>query len=186
MKLPWKPRYQNNEVGWRPLLLCNGNSSYVTPNAVGWRIAILRFFFIIIIIIIILPHIFVHSISRRCLDQTLWNLVGISYAMSSCAGKGWFFQNDCRCHGNGQNAKKMKNTKIIIAGYSPNRNWWNLIGTTSTWISQKNRNRLDKLCRSCHGNEKGGIKKKIGFLSSNFIKLCRNIHRSVWKLLACC
>ena len=24
-----------------------------------------------------------------------------------------FFQNGCRCHGNGQNAKKMKNTKII-------------------------------------------------------------------------
>jgi hypothetical protein len=21
---------------------------------------------------------------------------------------------------------------MIIAGYSPNRNWWNLIGTTST------------------------------------------------------
>jgi hypothetical protein len=65
---------------------------YVTPNAVGWRIAILHFFFtIIIILIIILPHIFVCSISRRCLDQTLWNLVGISYAMWSCAGKGWFF-----------------------------------------------------------------------------------------------
>jgi hypothetical protein len=104
---------------------------YVTPNAVGWRIAILRFFFTIIIIII-LPHIFVRSISQRCLDQTLWNLVGISYAMWSCAGKGWFFQNGCRCHGNGQNAKKLKNTKMIIAGYSPNRNWWNLIGTTST------------------------------------------------------
>jgi hypothetical protein len=103
---------------------------YVTPNAVGWRIAILRFFFTIIIII--LPHIFVRSISQRCLDQTLWNLVGISYAMWSCAGKGWFFQNGCRCHGNGQNAKKLKNTKMIIAGYSPNRNWWNLIGTTST------------------------------------------------------
>ena len=61
---------------------------YVTPNAVEWRIAILRFFFtiiiiILIIIIIILPHIFVRSISRRCLDQTLWNLVGISYAMWS-------------------------------------------------------------------------------------------------------
>jgi hypothetical protein len=28
--------------------------------------------------------------------------------------------------------KKIKNTKMIIAGYSPNRNWWNLIGTTST------------------------------------------------------
>jgi hypothetical protein len=42
--------------------------------SVGWRIAILRFFFTIII----LPHIFVCSISRSCLDQTLWNLVGIS------------------------------------------------------------------------------------------------------------
>jgi hypothetical protein len=29
--------------------------------------------------------------------------------------------------------KKMKNTNMIIAGYSPNRNWWNLIGTTSTF-----------------------------------------------------
>ena len=76
---------------------------------------------------------FVRHISRRCLDQSLWNVVGISYAMWSCAFKGWFFQNGCRCHGNGQNAKKkMKNTKMIIAGYSPNRNWWNLIGTTST------------------------------------------------------
>jgi hypothetical protein len=45
---------------------------------------------------------FVRHISRRCLDQTLWNLVGISYAMWSCAFKGWFFQNGCRCHGNGQ------------------------------------------------------------------------------------
>jgi hypothetical protein len=60
---------------------------YITQTVVGWCIAILRFFFtiIIIIIIIILPHIFVRSISRRCLDQTLWNLVGISYAMWSCA-----------------------------------------------------------------------------------------------------
>ena len=86
----------------------------------------------IILIIIILPHIFVRSVSRRCLDQTLWNLVGISYALWSCAVKGWFFQNGCRCHGNGQNAKQLKNTKMIIAGYSPNRNWWNVIGTTST------------------------------------------------------
>jgi hypothetical protein len=27
--------------------------------------------------------------------------------------------------------KNYKNHKMIIAGYSPNRNWWNLIGTTS-------------------------------------------------------
>ena len=104
---------------------------YITPTVVRWCIVILRFFFTIIIIIII-PHMFVRSISRRCLDQTLWNLVGISYAMWSCAFKGWFFLNGCRCHWNGQNAKKLKNTKMIIAGYSPNRNWWNLIATTST------------------------------------------------------
>jgi Ulp1 family protease len=28
--------------------------------------------------------------------------------------------------------KNGKNTKMITAGYSPNRNWWNLIGTKST------------------------------------------------------
>jgi hypothetical protein len=31
-----------------------------------------------------------------------------------------FFQNCCRCHGNSQNAKQLKNTKMIIVGYSPN------------------------------------------------------------------
>ena len=31
-----------------------------------------------------------------------------------------------------KNAKKLKNTKMVIAGYSQNRNWWNLIGKTST------------------------------------------------------
>jgi hypothetical protein len=73
------------------------------------------------------------DVSLRCLDQTLWNLVGISYIMWSCGFKGWFFQNGCCCHGNGQNAKKkMKNTKMIIAGYSQNRNWWKMKGTTST------------------------------------------------------
>jgi hypothetical protein len=123
-----------NEV-WETYCVCSVSYYYyVTPNAVGWRIAILRFFFtiIIIILIIILLHIFVRSISRRCLDQTLWNLVEISYAMWSCAGKGWFFRNGCRCHGNEQNDKKLKNTNMIIAGYSLNRNWCNLTGTTST------------------------------------------------------
>jgi hypothetical protein len=45
--------------------------------------------------------------------QTLWNIVGISHAMWSCAFKGWFFQNGCRCHENGQKGKKLKNTKMI-------------------------------------------------------------------------
>jgi hypothetical protein len=31
--------------------------------------------------------------------------------------------------------------------------------------------------------QKRGDLKKCGFLSSNFMKLCRNIHRSVWQLL---
>ena len=31
--------------------------------------------------------------------------------------------------------------------------------------------------------QKRGDIKKFGFLSSNFMKLCRNIHRSVWQLL---
>ena len=83
---------------------------YINPTAVGWCIAILRFFFPILIILI-LPHNFVRHFSRRFLDQTLWNLVGISYAMWSCAFKCWFFQNGCRCHGNGQNAKKLKKHK---------------------------------------------------------------------------
>ena len=52
MALPWKLRYQYNGVGWCPLLLCNGNSSYysyyITPTVVGWCIAILRFLFTII------------------------------------------------------------------------------------------------------------------------------------------
>jgi hypothetical protein len=42
--------------------------------------------------------------------------------MSRCADFFWNFQNGRRCHGNGQNAKELKNTKMIIAGYSPNRN----------------------------------------------------------------
>ena len=36
---------------------------------------------ILVILIILLPHIFAHSISRRCLDQTVLNLVGITYDM---------------------------------------------------------------------------------------------------------
>ena len=77
----------------------------------GWGDVRYCFAMAILVLIINFPHIIVRSISRRYLDQTLWNLVGISYAMWSCARKGWFFQNGCRCHGNGQNAKKLKKHK---------------------------------------------------------------------------
>ena len=67
-------------------------------------------------------------------DVANWypNFTGMLSTMSRCADYFRNFQNGHHCHGNGQNAKKLKNTKMIIAGYSPNRNWWNLIGTTST------------------------------------------------------
>ena len=81
--LLWLP----SEV-WETYYFCSISYYYITPTVCGWCIVILCLFFTIILI---LPHIFACSISRRCLDQILWNLVGISYAMWSCALKGWFF-----------------------------------------------------------------------------------------------
>ena len=75
---------------------------------------------------------FIRHISRRLLNGNQWNFTGMLSTMSRCADFFWNFQNGRRCHGNGQNAKELKNTKMIIAGYSPNRNWWNLNGTTSS------------------------------------------------------
>ena len=75
---------------------------------------------------------FIRHISRRLLNGNQWNFTGMLSTMSRCADYFRNFQNGRCCHGNGQNAKKLKNTKMIKAGYSPNRNWWNLIGTTST------------------------------------------------------
>ena len=78
---------------------------------------------------------FVWHISRQLLNGNQWNFTGMLSTMSRCSNYFRNFQNGRRCHGNGQNAKQLKNTKMNIAGYSPNRNWWNVIGTTST--SQK-------------------------------------------------
>ena len=75
---------------------------------------------------------FIQHISRRPLNGNQRNFTGMLSTMSRCADYFRNFKNGCRCHGNGQNAKKMKNTKMIIEGYSLNKNWWNLIGTTST------------------------------------------------------
>jgi hypothetical protein len=101
-----------------PSSLCSCELIIVIVFGIGNHIMILQIISYLVIIILLLSFFrqtFVWHISRRCLDQTLWNLVGISYAMSSCAFNGWFFQNGCRCHGNCQNAKKIKNTKMIIA-----------------------------------------------------------------------
>jgi hypothetical protein len=105
-----------------------------SPNEV-WRLIVFAPFLIIIIIILLLSFFrqkFIRHISRRLLNGNQWNFTGMLSTMSRCADNFWNFQNGRRCHGNGQHAKKLKNTKMIIAGYSPNRNWSNLLGTTST------------------------------------------------------
>jgi phosphatidylglycerophosphate synthase len=108
--------------------------NYVPQTKFGRHI-VLAPFLIIIIILLLLSFFcqkFIRHISRRLLNGNQWNFTGMLSTMSRCADYFRNFQNGCRCHGNGQNAKKLKNTKMIKAGYSPNRNWWNLIGTTST------------------------------------------------------
>jgi hypothetical protein len=45
----------------------------------GWGDVRYCFAMAILVLTIIFPHIFVRSISRRYLDQTLWNLVGINF-----------------------------------------------------------------------------------------------------------
>jgi hypothetical protein len=64
---------------------------------------------------------FIRHISRRLLNGNQWNFTGMLSTMSRCADYFRNFQNGRCCHGNGQNANKLKNTKMIIAGYSPNR-----------------------------------------------------------------
>jgi hypothetical protein len=94
------------------------------------------FFIIIILIIILLLSFFcqkfIRHISRRLLNGNQWHFTGMLSTMSRCADYFRNFQNGRRCHGNGQNAKIKKTTKMIIAGYSPNRNWWNFTGMLST------------------------------------------------------
>jgi hypothetical protein len=112
---------------------------YVTRNAVGWRIAILRFFFTIIItspgtqsgdvllfyvsfslllllLFLLLLLLFFHTfLSARFLGDALIKLYETlqEYHMP-CEAVLWrvdFFQNGCRCHGNDQNAKNWKTQK---------------------------------------------------------------------------
>ena len=51
-----------------------------------------------------------------CLDQTLWNLVGISYAMLSCAFKGWFFAKWLPLQWKRPKCKKMEKHKKDHSG----------------------------------------------------------------------
>ena len=110
----WLPKYKNPPI-WAKF---GFQVDYDVANwypSFGSHIMILQIISHLVIIILFLLSFFrqkfVRHISRRCFAQTLWNHVGISYAMWSCAFKCWFFQNGCRCHGNGQHAKKLKKTQ---------------------------------------------------------------------------
>jgi hypothetical protein len=103
--------------------------------------------------------------------------------MSRCADYFWNFQNGRCCHGNGQNAKKLKNTKMIIAGYSPNRTCKEQYPHLVERDNPKKSESVGQTFPQLPWKQKRGIKHFFEFLSSNFIKLCRNIHRSVWQLL---
>ena len=101
--------------------------------------------------------------------------------------QGWFFQNGCRCHGNDQNAKKLKNTKMIIAGYSPNRNWWNLIGTTSTSRDKPKKSESvgQTLSQLPWKQKKGVLKKKLDSFhqaSWIFVRISTIVCGSFWGL----
>ena len=115
-------------------------NKYVPQTKFGRHIVFAPFLLIIIIIIILILIIillllsffhqkFIRHISWRLQNGNQWNFTGMLSTMSRCADYFRNFQNGRHCHRNGQNAKKLKNSKMIIAGYSPNRNWWNLIGT---------------------------------------------------------
>ena len=109
----------------------------IAPKRSLWDILLLLCVLLLLLLLFLLllfhfSHNFVRLLSRRCLYQTLWNLVGITYAMWSCVFKCWFFQNAAVAMETAKMLNNWKHTKMIIAGYSPNRNWWNLIGATST------------------------------------------------------
>ena len=99
------------------IYLCISCVVIKSPNEV-WRLIVFAPFLIIILLLLsFFRQKFIQHISRRLLNGNQRNFTGMLSTMSRCADYFWNFQN-----GHRQNAKKLKNTKIIIVGYSPNRN----------------------------------------------------------------
>jgi hypothetical protein len=74
-------------------------------------VKIISFLVIILIIIFLLSFFrqkFIRHISLRLLNGNQWNFTGMLSTLSRCADYFRHFQNGRRCHGNGQNAKKLK------------------------------------------------------------------------------
>ena len=76
-----------------------------------WLLCLLRFFFVSFFVSFFLSPKFIRHISRRLLNGNQWYFTGMLSTMSRCADYFRNFQNGRRWHGNGQNAKKLKNTK---------------------------------------------------------------------------
>jgi hypothetical protein len=84
-------------------------NNYVPQTKFGRHIVFAPFLIIIIIIILsFFRQMFIQHISRRLLNGNQWNFTGMLSTMSRCADYFRNFQNGRRCHGNGQNAKKLK------------------------------------------------------------------------------
>jgi hypothetical protein len=58
---------------------------------------------------------YIWYISRRLQNGNQWNFTGMLSTMSRCADYFRNFQNGCHCHGNDQNAKKLKNVTMVTA-----------------------------------------------------------------------
>ena len=67
-------------------------SSFFELGAMLWSFRSYHILLLLLLLLFHFPRNFVRHFSRRCLDQTLWNLVGISYAMWSCALSVYFFK----------------------------------------------------------------------------------------------
>jgi hypothetical protein len=96
-----------------------------------------------------------------------------------------FFQNGYRCHGNGQNAKKNEKHKNDHSRLLAKQILMKLDRNNNHMNKPKKSESVGQTLPQLPWKRKRGDLKKNGFLSSNFMKLCRNIHRGVWKLLAC-
>ena len=87
------------------------NSVFSLVDRSGRNIVFAPFLIIILLIIIVLPlSVFrqksVRHISQQLLNGNQWNFTVMLSTMRRCADYFLNFQNGCRCHGNGQNAKK--------------------------------------------------------------------------------
>jgi hypothetical protein len=82
--------------------------NYVPQTKFGRHIVFAPFLIIILLLLLsFFRQKFIRHISRRLLNGNQWNFTGMLSTMSRCAVYFRNFQNGHRCHGNGQNAKKI-------------------------------------------------------------------------------